>query len=386
MTKKLKNAINTDELINSIYDTINNEDTNAYFLSADDNAPTNIIDWVPTGNPILDLVISNRKHAGLPVGRLSEVSGLPSSGKSLLIGHILAETQKKGGIGVLFDTEQSADKGFLKAIGVDLDKLIYVDEQLIETIFETIEKIIETIRSSNNDRLVTIVVDSIMGATNKIEYDGDYDKSGYATQKAIILSQAMRKINGIIGKNRIALVVTNQLRTKLNIGFGDPYEVSGGKAIPFHSSLRLRLQMIGQIKDKNKNTIGVKTKCKVAKSRIGPPFRTCEFEIYFDRGIDSNKTWFDAAKLSGAIVDAKKIETTKDKEKTRKIKGYYALKEDPFGIRFRGTEFSEKILTDKKLKEKIYDDIAEYYILKYVDPNNIIPIDEEKIEYFDVDE
>lgn len=378
-----KKSVENNELIESIYDAIIKGDTHPYFLNSDEDVPTNIIDWISTGNPIFDIIISNRKNGGIPVGRITEINGLPSSGKSLLVGHILAETQKKGGIAVLFDTEQSADKNFLKAIDVDLDKLIYVDEQLIEVVFETIEKIVETVRKSDNDKLVTIVVDSIMGATNKIEFDANFDKSGYATQKAIILSQAMRKINGTVGKQRIALIFTNQLRTKLNVMFGDPYDVSGGKAIPFHASLRLRLRYTAKIKDKNKNVIGVKTSAEVVKSRIGPPFRKLEFEIYFDRGIDSIKTWFDAGKISGAIVDAQKED---EKGKLKKVKGYFALKDNPTGERFQYPDFKSKILDIPKLKEKLYNDIADYFIMKYVDPKNLVPISEDDITYDNSDE
>ena len=222
----------------------------AYFLDGDLDAPTNVHEWISSGCSMLDLAISNRPHGGFPVGRITEVTGLEASGKSLLAAHTLAETQKKGGLAVYIDTESATSSEFLTAIGVDLKKMLYVPLETVEEIFETIETIVEGVRKSDKDRLVTIVVDSIMGASTKIEMSMEYDKDGYATSKSIILSKAMRKVTNWIARERICLIFTNQLRTKLGVSFGDPWTTAGGKAIPFHSSVRLRLKNLGQIKAK----------------------------------------------------------------------------------------------------------------------------------------
>ena len=126
--------------------------------------------------------------------------------------------------------------------------MLYIPLETIEDIFDSIETIIESVRKSSKDRLVTIVVDSIMGASTKIEMAADYEKDGWATTKAILLSKAMRKITNMIGRERVCLIFTNQLRTRLGVTFGDAWTTAGGKAVAFHSSVRLRLKSIGQIK------------------------------------------------------------------------------------------------------------------------------------------
>jgi len=214
----------------------------AFFLDSD-AAPTNVEGWVSTGCAMLDVAISNRPYGGLPVGRIVEVTGLEQSGKSLLSAHLLAETQKQGGVAVLIDTETAVSRDFLEAIGVDVSKLLYVSADSVEQIFDFTETIIEKVRQTDKDRLVTIVTDSVAAASTKTELAADYGKDGYATDKAIIISKAMRKITNMIGRQRILLVYTNQLRQKLNaMAFADPWTTSGGKALAFHASVRLRLK------------------------------------------------------------------------------------------------------------------------------------------------
>ena len=209
----------------------------AFFLD-DDTAPTNVEGWVSTGCAMLDVAISNRPYGGLPVGRITEVTGLEQSGKSLLSAHLLAETQKQGGVAVLIDTETAVSREFLEAIGVDVSKLLYVTADSVEQIFDFTETIIEKVRETSKDRIVTIVVDSVAAASTKTELAADYGKDGYATDKAIIISKAMRKITNMIGRQKITLVFTNQLRHKMNaMPFGDPWTTSGGKALAFHASL-----------------------------------------------------------------------------------------------------------------------------------------------------
>ena len=226
----------------------------AFFLD-DDSAPTNVDGWVSTGCAMLDVAISNRPYGGLPVGRITEVTGLEQSGKSLVSAHLLAETQKQGGVAVLIDTETAVSREFLEAIGVDVSKLLYVSADSVEQIFDFTETIIEKVRETSKDKIVTIVVDSVAAASTKNELAADYNKDGYATDKAIIISKAMRKITNMIGRQKITLVFTNQLRQKLGVMFGDPWTTSGGKALPFHASTRIRLKNVGQIKDKKNNTI-----------------------------------------------------------------------------------------------------------------------------------
>ena len=340
----------------------------AYFLDGDTDSPSEVGGWVGTGSSMLDLAISNRKGGGFPVGRITEITGLEASGKSLLAAHALADTQKQGGLAVYIDTENAVSREFLEAIGLDLEKMLYVPLDAIEDIFEAIESIIESVRKSNKDRLVTIVVDSVMGASTKIEQAADYDKDGWATSKAIILSKGMRKITNLIGRQRIALLFTNQLRSRLGVAFGDPWTTSGGKAIPFHSSVRLRLKSVGQIKVKKDGvdqTVGIKTRCQVIKNRMGPPLKTIDYDIYFESGIDNFGGWLNVMKQFKLVSTAGAWYTYK--------------KSDGTDVKFLSKDFQGKLEADPELKDEIYNAICEAYILTYK-PGDNIGIDDIEIE------
>jgi recombination protein RecA len=298
----------------------------------------------------LDVAISNRPYGGFPVGRICEITGLEQSGKSLLSAHILAETQRKGGVAVLIDTETAVSREYLEAIGVDISKLLYVSVDTVEGIFEACETIIEKVRTGDKDRLVTIVVDSVAAASSKKEMEADYDKDGYATDKAIIISKAMRKITNMIGRQSIALVFTNQLRQKMNAMFGDPWTTSGGKALAFHSSVRLRLKNMGQLKAGDR-IVGIKVRCQVIKNRMGPPLRHADFDIFFDRGIDNYGGWLSVMK-DGKIV--------------KQAGAWYEYIDIDSGevMKFQSKDFP-KMLENAELKDQIYRRICEATILQY---------------------
>jgi len=276
--------------------TFKDQTQTVWYLDGPEESPSDILDWVSTGSSLLDLAICNKPNGGVPVGRITEITGLEGSGKSLVAAHILAETQRKGGISVFIDTEAAISREFMQAIGVNLTNMMYVPLETIEDIFQAIENIINSARNSTKDRLITIVVDSLAGATTKVEMDADYGKDGYATTKAILLSKALRKITNLIAKEKICLIFTNQLRTKLNaMAFADPWTTSGGKAVAFHSSIRVRLSNAGALKKKDfggvDQIIGNKLQAKVTKNRIGPPQRKASFEIFYDSGIDNYSGW-----------------------------------------------------------------------------------------------
>ena len=341
-----------DDLAGVLADSLNKKFKDykvAYFLDGTNPTPTDIKEFISTGSTMLDLAISNRPDGGIAVGRITEINGLESSGKSLVGAHILAETQKKGGVAVYIDTETSVSEDFLEVIGVDISKMLYLHLETIEDIFEAIEEIVTKVMESDKDRLVTILVDSLAAATTKVELNADYDKDGWATSKAIIISKAMRKITQMIGRQKIALVFTNQLRQKLGVMFGDPWTTSGGKALPFHSSTRIRLKNIGQIKDSKKNTIGMKMRAQVIKNRLGPPMRHADFELYFETGIDDDGSW---------------LHVMKDHNLVKQGGAWYTLKYRDEVIKFQSKEWSEK-LEDPEFKEYCYNMICEKVILKY---------------------
>ena len=334
----------------------------AFFLDDDsDGAPTNVNGWISTGTAMLDVAISNRPYGGLPVGRITEITGLEQSGKSLLSAHLLAETQKQGGVAVLIDTETAVSREFFDAIGVDVSKLLYVNVDTVEDIFETIDTIIEKVRTSDKDKLVTIVVDSVAAASTKKEMEADYEKDGYATDKAIIISKAMRKITNVIGRQKIAVIFTNQLRQKLGVMFGDPWTTSGGKALAFHASVRIRLKNMGQIKAGDK-IIGIKVRAQVIKNRLGPPLRSADFDIYFDSGIDNYGGW---------------LKVMKDNKLVKQGGAWYEYLDTDTGevIKFQSKDFIPLMSEREDVREQIYKKICESTILQYrkggIDPDAV---------------
>ena len=342
-----------DELAQVLADNLNKQfkDTKvAYFLDGSNATPTDVKEFISTGSSVLDLAISNRPNGGVAVGRITEINGLESSGKSLIGTHILAQTQKKGGLAVYIDTETSVSREWLETIGVNVQDLLYLHVETVEDIFQCIENIVTKIRESDRDRLVTILVDSLAGASTKVEMEADFEKDGWATSKAIIVSKAMRKITQMVGRERIALIFTNQLRQKLGVMFGDPWTTSGGKALPFHSSTRIRLKNMGQIKDTGKNVLGMKCRAQIIKNRLGPPLRHADFNLYFDSGIDDKGSW---------------LQVLKDHKLVKAAGAWYTLNYEDEDIKFQSKDFEKKLEEVDGLQDYLYDEICEASILKY---------------------
>jgi len=329
----------------------------AFFLDKDVDSPSNVTDWISTGNDIVDLAISNRPYGGLPVGRIIEIMGETAAGKSLLTASILAQCQRKGGLAIYIDTENAVANEFFEMLGMDLSKMIYAPIETIEDAFAVIETIIEKVRISDKDRLVCIAIDSIMGATTKVEQAADYEKDGFATTKAIVLSKAMRKITNMIGRQKICLVLTNQLRDKVGVmGFGEKTQTSGGKAVGFHASVRLQLYNLGMIKKSDGTVVGARTKLKLKKNRLGPPSREVEYDIYFDSGIDSAPSWIDE------LVKHKLV---------KKRGAYYDYVDQETGeeVIFTSANILTKFKENPALKKQVYERLCSEYIMKY-DPSN----------------
>ena len=354
LIKEIRMASVHDVLADTLADSLNKkfkDNKVAYFLDGTDQTPTDIKDFISTGSSMLDLSISNRPNGGIAVGRITEINGLESSGKSLLASHILAETQKKGGVAVYIDTETSVSQEFMQVIGIDMNKMLYLHLETVEDIFEAIEEIVTKVRESDKDRLVTILVDSLAAATTKVELEADFDKDGWATAKAIIISKAMRKITQMIGRQKVALVFTNQLRQKLGVMFGDPWTTSGGKALPFHASTRIRLKNMGQIKDTGKNVLGMKCRAQIVKNRLGPPLRHADYDMYFDRGIDNYGAWLTVLKEHKLVKTGGAWYTLTD--------------EDGKDHKFLSKDWEDLITENDELREYVYNIICDKVILKY---------------------
>lgn len=329
----------------------------SYFLDEEED-PSMVSDWISTGSTLLDLAISNRKKGGLPVGRIIELSSQEAAGKSLICAHILAETQKMGGHGVLIDTENAAAPQFWESVGLNIRDLNYVSLQKVEDIFSKIEESIGVVRKFDEKQLVTIVVDSLSQASCETEMESEHGKDGYNTSKAIIISKACRKITGLIGRQRILVVFVNQLRMNLNaVGHQDKWIVPGGKAMAYAASIRLRLSNMGKLIGAGKKVIGNKCKVAVTKNRMGPPHRSALFEIHFDSGIQDLTSWLDFLKDNGFA---------------RKDDNKYSIKLPSGTVKLTTKEFLEKIQSDQVFKDEIYDVIATDYIMKYRPANSAI--------------
>lgn len=256
----------------------------------------NCSDFISTGSTILDYCIANRRNGGIPVGRISTFSGLSSTGKSLLAAHVIANTQKKGGVAAYLDTEHAANDAFMQRLGVDWKKLIYVQPKTVEDCFENIVSIMQKTRDKfpNKERPVTIIWDSMAATPPKAEIEGDFDPNSQMGIMAKALARGMRKITGDISVSYVTLLLINQLRDNMKMAnpYSDPHIEPGGKAVPFHASVSVRLKSVGAIKIDNE-AIGVNCRASVTKTRHGPGLRSAEFPILYEFGIDDDQSIYD---------------------------------------------------------------------------------------------
>lgn len=279
----------------------------AYNLS-EDESPTHVKRWISTGSTLLDYIVSNRHSGGLPEGRIVEIFGPPSIGKSHIATQIARSTQRMGGICVYIDTENATSVENLGALGVDVSKrFVYVDTHCTEEVFDVAEKTIIKAKAMQKDVPITIIWDSVAASSPKAELLGDYDKDSIGLQ-ARAISKGMRKITGVIGDQSVLMVCLNQTRTKIGILHGDPTTVPGGMAIPFHASVRIKLGAGQQIQNKNGDIIGINVSAKTVKNKVAPPFRMANFRIIFGKGIEEHEEVFDVLRDAGErTIDGKVI-------------------------------------------------------------------------------
>lgn len=223
---------NTDKLIDDLMSGLTTKLTsrfkdtgyNPVYRLDDPSAPINCNNFLSTNSTALDISIANKADGGIPVGRITEIAGLEGTGKSLMCAHLIANTQKQGGIGVYIDTETAIFTEYFIAVGVDVNKMLYINVRPIESILQGIEDTIVEVRKTSPDIPLTIIVDSYAGATAKGKNEEGYEKVGYNTDKALIMSDRLGKIADMVGKNNVTLVFTNQLRTKMGaMPFQDPW-------------------------------------------------------------------------------------------------------------------------------------------------------------------
>jgi recombination protein RecA len=290
----------TEDFTADLIDSLNKDQGHrvAYNL-ASDQSPTHVKRWISTGSTLLDYIISNKRNGGLPEGRIVEIFGPPSIGKSHIATQIAKSTQRMGGIVVYIDTENATNPENLHALGVDVSKrFVYVDTHCTEEVFDIAEKTIIKAKAMQKDIPITIIWDSVAASSPKAELEGDYDKDTIGLQ-ARVLSKGMRKITGVIGDQNVLFVCLNQVRSKIGVLYGDPTVTPGGNAIPFHSSVRIKLGAGSQIENDKKEIIGINVSAKTVKNKVGPPFRSCNFQIHFGKGIVEHEEVFDVLRSHG---------------------------------------------------------------------------------------
>ncbi len=330
-------------------------------LKAKDDEP--VESFISTGSTLLDYTIANRRNGGIPVGRLTEISGEESSGKTLIAAHILANTQKLGGIAVYIDTEHSAQAKFMRRLGLDWDRVIKPKPTTIEETFKTMEEVIIQAREYNEDKPLTIVWDSIAATPPLAEIEGNYDPNSLMGVAAKAMSKGMRKLTEAVDYCKVTMVFLNQLRYKMQLEhkYADPWVTPYGKAVPFHASIRVRLNSFTKVKaseDKDAEVIGIWTRAHIKKSKIGPPERKAEFPILFASGIDD----------AGSIYDYLHTQSLLSKEKgksTLTLNG----KEHTFPHEDWGTFFKEH-------NKEVGDLLEKLLVIDY--DKNEQPVGEEK--------
>jgi recombination protein RecA len=292
------------------------------------------VDVIPTGALSLDLALG---IGGVPRGRIVELYGPESSGKTSLALHIVAEAQRNGGIAAFIDAEHALDPIYAKAIGVDVDELLISQPDTGEQALEIADMLIRS------GALDVLVIDSVAALVPRAEIEGEMGDSHVGLQ-ARLMSQALRKLAGTLNKSRTTAVFINQLREKIGVMFGSPEVTPGGRALKFYSSVRLDIRRIESIKDGTDN-VGNRVRVKVAKNKMAPPFRLAEFDIMFGEGISREGSLLDIAVDVGVA---------------KKSGAWYTFDDDQLG---QGRENAKRFLRENpelamQLQAKVYEAVG----------------------------
>ncbi len=276
------------------------------------------VECISTGCYSLDAAIG---IGGVPRGRIIEIFGPESSGKTTICLHIIAEAQKNGGLAAFVDTEHALDINYAKRLGVDLNHLLLSQPEFGEQALEIVETLV---RSGAID---VVIVDSVAALTPRVEIEGDMGDAQMGSQ-ARLMSQAMRKLNAAIGKSKTTVMFTNQLRSKIGVIYGNPETTTGGNALKFYASVRIDIRRKEVIKE-GQEIVGNRVRCKIVKNKMAPPFKEVEFDIMYNEGISKIGDLIDVASEFGIIT---------------KSGSWYTL----HGERVQGRDGLRKILQENK--------------------------------------
>ncbi len=325
-----KKNIDLDQIIKDINNKV--KDDTAIMRLGDGKKKLKDIETVSTGSLSLDVATG---IGGVPKGRIVEIYGPESSGKTTLTLHIIAEAQKSGGNAAFIDVEHALDPLYAGKIGVDTKNLLISQPDDGEQALEIAESLIKSCQ------LDVLVVDSVAALVPRAEIEGTMGDSHMGLQ-ARLMSQAMRKLTGIVNKSKTCVIFINQIRHKIGIMFGNPETTTGGNALKFYSSLRLEIRRRSQLKDGDR-IVGNRTVVKVAKNKLAPPFQKVEFDILYGQGISYEGDLIDKAVEAGAIIQSG---------------SWFSYKEDKIA---QGKEnLRQKLKEDDKLKKSIESDVKGY--------------------------
>ncbi len=301
------------------------------------------VESIPTGSISLDLALG---VGGLPRGRIIEIFGPESSGKTTLALHCAAEAQKRGGVAAFIDAEHALDPSYAKRIGVNIKDLLVSQPDSGEQALQIVENLV---RSKEVD---IIIIDSVAALAPRVEIEGEMGAQHIGLQ-ARLMSQALRKLSSIVSKTKTIVIFLNQTRMKVGIMFGNPETTPGGLALKFYSSVRIRLQPRAKIKSKDK-IIGVRVEAKIVKNKVAPPFKTAEFDIYYNEGISyiadliNVGIKYDVIKKSGSWLEYEKQKLGQGMEAVKQF-----LRNNPKLVEKIRKDVLERVKEEQKKEEEL---------------------------------
>lgn len=290
---------------------------------------------VPTGTYALNKIISGNYQDGIPIGMITQIHGEASTAKTIFITHILIEAQKKGYYTLLVDSENAYSPEFAETLGLDPKKLFYAAPETLEDCFDTIESTIKEIRVEDQDTPIVIAYDSIAVSPSKAEYEAEgYDGNNMqGAVRAKSTGACLRKINPLLRKEKVALVVINQIRNKIGVMFGDnTTPAAGGKSLEYYLGVNIKTLSAKseRILDNNKQIVGIRGRCKNTKNKVSVPFRECEFELIYDKGLNPCYGLLQQLVLDGHVVQQAAWYTYKDTKFQQKTFNNGFLTEEKF--------------------------------------------------------